>query len=256
MVRRHRSTSKLPCRALIVLASLPGLLFALPLPADHGKNTISSVSRRPPSQGHHAHRGSPRHSHSHNTSGSSYGRLVSPLGSAANVRPGFYNHQLSAPHPGHSAPIYVPQVIYVETPVYSPPAPVLEPPLPAPQPIYVVSPPPAPQPSPRRAAPPDPVATPRPVSPPAPKPTGPGQVRFSIEPPDAEVYLDDDYLGTGADLAIREEALVLSPKVYVLEVSHPDHRPQRLVFGINSEDPKEVLIDLTADRVGRRSRVR
>jgi hypothetical protein len=48
----------------------------------------------------------------------------------------------------------------------------------------------------------------------------------------------------------------LRPGVYVLEVTHPDHRFQRLVFGVQAEEPLEVVVDLTAERVGRRSRIR
>lgn len=81
------------------------------------------------------------------------------------------------------------------------------------------------------------------------------EVAFSIRPADAEVYLEEDLLGTGAELANRETAMKLYPGVYVLEVSHPEHPPQRLVFGIGAE-PIEVAIDLTAERADRRSRIR
>ena len=81
-------------------------------------------------------------------------------------------------------------------------------------------------------------------------------VSFSIRPADAAVYLDDELLGAGGELTARETAMRLHPGVYVLEVEHPDHPPQRLVFGISSGDPIEVAVDLTADRAGRRSRIR
>ncbi len=78
---------------------------------------------------------------------------------------------------------------------------------------------------------------------------------FEITPPAAKVYLDDDLLGTGAELGGRP-ATILRPGVYVLEVTHPDHRFQRLVFGVRPAEPMEVVVDLTAERVGRRSRIR
>ena len=108
--------------------------------------------------------------------------------------------------------------------------------------------------------PPAPAAPPAPApvsaAPPAPRSTAPGEVRFSVLPADSRVYLDDDYLGTGAELAALEEAPLFPPGVHVLEVTHPDYRPQRLVFGVSDSDPAHVLIDLSVDRVGRRTRIK
>jgi hypothetical protein len=39
-------------------------------------------------------------------------------------------------------------------------------------------------------------------------------------------------------------------------VTHPDYRPQRVVFGVSSSKPLKVAVDLTTERIGRRSRVR
>ena len=190
-------------------------------------------------------------------------RLVPPggLGSAANVRPGFYQ-RLNAPRHyrrgghryghGHVQPVYIyptyyPETFYPPAPVYSEPEP---PPAPAPPPVYIVTPPVI-------ASPPvDPPPAPAPPPPPAPRSTAPGEVRFSVLPADSRVYLDDDYLGTGAELAALEEAALFPPGVHVLEVTHPDYRPQRLVFGVSDTDPAHVLIDLSIDRVGRRTRVK
>ncbi len=179
------------------------------------------------------------------------------LGSAANVRPGFYQ-QLNAPRhhrrgaPSRIVPVYVYPTYYPEPyyppPVYSQPEP---PAAPAPTQVYIVQPP--------VIAPPQPVPAPAPAAPaapPAPRSTEPGEVRFSVLPPDAEVYLDDDYLGTGAELAALEEAPTFPPGVHVLEVTHPDYRSQRLVFGVSDSDPAHILIDLSIERAGRRTRVR
>lgn len=87
----------------------------------------------------------------------------------------------------------------------------------------------------------------------APKPTEPVTVRISVTPADSSVYLDDDLLGSGTDLL---RGLSLKPGVHVLEVAHSEHRSQRVVFGVGSTDPLEVVVDLTTERVGRRSRVR
>ncbi len=190
------------------------------------------------------------------------------LGSAANVRPGFYQ-RLNAPrnhggHHGHAGrfptaqgpiyvyPTYYPEVYsetyYAQPPVYSEPAP--ETPA-APPAIYIVTPPVI-------AAPPVSVAPSHASSPvpPEPRSTEPGEIRFSVLPADARVYLDDDYLGTGAELAALDEAPLFPPGVHVLEVTHPDYRPQRLVFGASDSNPAHVLIDLSIDRIGRRTRVK
>ena len=95
----------------------------------------------------------------------------------------------------------------------------------------------------------------RPVLPPTPRPTAPMNVEFSISPRDAEVWLDDDLLGNGEQLAGLDEPMRLDPGVYVVEVTHPGHPPQRIVFGVGSK-PIEVLVDLEATTPRRRSRVR
>ena len=183
------------------------------------------------------------------------------LGSAANARPGFYQ-RLSAPlvHHGGAGIVPVPVYVYSEPLIYTEPIPISprEIPASAPQPIYIVTPPaavpaPVPQTPPYQAA-PAPVAEPAPA--PKPRSTEPGEVQFSVLPTDAKIYLDDDYLGTGAELAALEDAQPFAPGVHVLEVTHPDYRPQRVVFGVSSNDATHVLVDLAVDRVGRRSRIK
>ena len=191
-------------------------------------------------------------------------RFVSPGGlSAANVPPGFYK-QLDAPQPQrgyggghrHVVPVYVyptylPETFYPPAPAYREPEP-REAPAPVQPQIYVVTPPVV---APPPVA-PTPVPAPPPAAPPAPRSTEPGEVKFSVLPADARVYLDDDYLGTGAELASLEQASMFPPGVHVLEVKHPDYRPQRLVFGVSDSDPAHVLIDLSIDEVGRRTRIK
>lgn len=214
-------------------------------------------------------------------------RLISPLGSAANVRPGWYNRNLSQPQveghaqggahsyghrhhgygPGYGYGFGVPYVVYVDpTPrepqvVQEPPPRSYEPP-----PIYVIQPSPS---APIRPV--EPVEPNQPVAPnvpswrpsaPAPTPapverprparsTEPQPVTLSIVPAGADVYLDGEFLGGSADLA----ELDLRPGVYVLEVEHPDFADQRLVFGVD-EAPLSVAIDLSAEKPSRRSRVK
>lgn len=205
------------------------------------------------------------------------------LGSAANVAPGFYR-QLDAPRRPHGGG--APGVVYVVppavygTPIYTPihgtvgspyevgpvevgvepvprhqerrvPEPVEQPAAPQPPPIVIVN-----QLPPSAAAPAAPPAPPAAVvaRPPA-RPLEPRQVLFSVMPADAEVYLDSDPLGSGEQLAALAEPLSLDPGVYVVEVVHPEHDSQRIVFGVGSK-PVEIIVDLAAEAPRRRSRVR
>lgn len=252
--------------AVSVLLALSGLLIAA--------GSLAQSHSRPVAGSH----GSPHRLGSHSvTRPQQPSRLLPPagLGSATNAPPGFYRRHLSVPvpkaHPPvpghHPAPIYVPYPypVYVTPPEYAlspsqvgapPPQDVLPQetirPSAAPQPVYVIQAPAAPA-APRAPAPSPPVAA---APPPAPRSTEPAPVRFSIAPADAEVYLDDEFLGTGAELGAREQPLLLRPGVYVLEVTHPDLRDQRLVFGFRSDEATDVRIDLTAERPRRRSRIR
>lgn len=120
------------------------------------------------------------------------------------------------------------------------------------QPIYVVvqPPPPTAQPqAPRAAA--QPPATVAPPPPSKPRSREPGEVNLMIEPPDAMVHLDDRLLGAAEEVA----NLVLSPGVYVLEVTHEELRSQRLVFGVQPGMPAVVEIDLRIEGSGRRARL-
>ncbi len=212
-------------------------------------------------------------------------QLVSPLGSATNVNPDIYLELgYSNGHPtvytapqeyrhrrGHRGHGYrQPYVVYInedsiEPPIYGEPYddPELVDRYAEPQPIYIVNQQPAPQviqvPAPAPVSQPLPTAEPRyepapqtrePSRPPS---TEPQEVSIRVEPADAEIYLDDELLGTGATVASSLSSL--APGIYVLEISHPDFSPQRLVFGV-STDPVSITIDLTANRPSRRARVK
>jgi hypothetical protein len=141
---------------------------------------------------------------------------------------------------GVSVPVLWPNVVVVPSeaaPREAPPA--------APPQIFVIQPPPAPAPAPQEPALPPPAA-------PEPLPTEPVAVELVIRPADAEVYLDDRWLGTGSDLTTPR---MLRPGVYVLAVEHPDYGSQRLVFGVGGQGPLRAVMDLTAQRPGRRARV-
>ena len=130
-----------------------------------------------------------------------------------------------------------------------------------PQPIYIVNQQPAPQVIHVPAPAPQPLPTversyeppPQTREPSRPRSTEPQEVSIRVEPADAEIYLDDELLGTGA--TVMSSLSSLAPGIYVLEISQPDFSPQRLVFGV-STDPVAIFIDLTADRPSRRARVK
>lgn len=218
------------------------------------------------------------------------------LGSAANVGPNFYRQLDAPAHGGGVVPnvVYVyPQYVPYNTappvfdnsgtpssgvnpgePIYATAPPNPSQPQPIyieressntagsrgqgqdPQPVYIVE-----RPAPDRVAPPAPASPPpvppAPVAPKAPpKPKVASAVVFSIQPEDAKVFLDNDPMGSALDVNGREDGWILDPGVHVLEVEHPDLKTQRLVFGVGSGDPMEILVDLTADTPQRRSRIR
>ena len=125
------------------------------------------------------------------------------------------------------------------------------PPAPAPQ-IYVVQPPPPPPPPAPVYEPPPP---PPPAAPPEPESTEPGELALAVHPAGTRILINDHFVGTGESLVAKGEPLVLKAGVYVLQAEHPAHSPQRLVFAVKAEDMVRVVIDLTADRAGRRARV-
>lgn len=146
-------------------------------------------------------------------------------------------------------------VLRAESQPITPPQPVAT--TPAGAPIYiVVQPPPAPVASPPQPSPAAPRTTPLPAAPRAaePKPPqGPGGLRFEVQPADARVFLDDRLLGEGAAISGRAQALELDAGVYMLEVSHPDHRSERLFFGVYADREVRVEVDLTRADGRRRS---
>jgi hypothetical protein len=177
-------------------------------------------------------------------------RLISPMGSAANARPGQYQELLGNLVSAYPAlPYYLPTVpiIYLDSQPAPPPPPqvvVVNNILPAPPPpveryLPVETRPPAPEPEP----------VPR-----VKRPTAPQEVTFTVLPRDARLSIDSDKLEEKLDLGVPSKPMRLTPGVYVLRVVHPSHAPQRVVFGVDTE-PVKVKVDLTADPADR-ARVR
>ncbi len=199
-----------------------------------------SYGHRGGHRGYGHHRGYSHHrSYSHRST-SHYG-----YGSHYRTRPYSYSHHRSyrvgTPYRGHYRYRYTPRSYYVSAPVVYPPPPGYQQP-PA-EPAYE---PPA---EPYRP----PATNPNAVG----RPSGGGQVYLVIEPADAAVYLDDDFLGTGKALSDLDEPLDLRAGVHALEVLHPSLETERLVFAVPADDDLLVEIDLAGDnRRGHRSRVR
>ncbi|MEM1205673.1 MAG: hypothetical protein AAGN66_20760 [Acidobacteriota bacterium] len=240
---------------------LAGLLVlpAIPASANGGGHGFSSTSVRPPLRPSRPSAVPPRAPRSQGPQHSLRNRrLISPMGSASNLPRGYYDHHMSHRGPVRHSPLYYPQpyVVYVgspeqaiDPPVYRPPAPRQPAPQQAPAPVVIVNQIPTPQPqAPRVQAPP-----PLPV-PPVPRSTEPGPVSLSVVPADADVFLDGDSLGTAATAV--GDLSELPPGVYILEVTHAEHRDQRLVFGVNGGEAVKIDIDLTATQSWRRARVR
>lgn len=143
--------------------------------------------------------------------------------------------------------VYVPQPVYVIQDT-QPQVVVVEQSPPPPPVVVVVQAPPA-------AAPPVPVAPPSDAerAPPRPPATA-GSAIFTVVPTDAAVYLDDRFLGTGSDLAGSAAVITLAPGVHMIEVSHPDHTIERLVFGVDGKR-LHITVDLTQTRPSRRIRL-
>jgi hypothetical protein len=235
------------CGRLVAGAVLLGAAcFGAALPAAGEDVRIESTSYRPP---HRRAAEAPPDNR----------RLISPMGSAAGVTPGYYQRNMGWNGPPlEYAPVLtpaIPFVMYVGQPLFPP----------EPQSVTVINnvtvntPPPVvervvvrEEPPPRRQAPPPRV---EPEPPPAPKPTAPQPVVFQIVPKDAQVKLDGRKLGTAAELGSREAPFELEPGVYILQVEHPTYKSQRLVFGVSAERVR-VDVDLTAEDASLRARVR
>jgi hypothetical protein len=51
-----------------------------------------------------------------------------------------------------------------------------------------------------------------------------GHLRLSVEPDDASVYLDGQFVGTGTDLSLLRGGLAVSPGSHRLAVVRPGHK--------------------------------
>ncbi len=83
-----------------------------------------------------------------------------------------------------------------------------------------------------------------------------GEVYLWIEQSEAAVYLDEDFLGTGEEIANLSVPLEMPSGVHVLSVEHRDYGSQRLVFASPSEEAILIEVNLSGNRNGRKARIR
>jgi len=173
-----------------------------------------------------------------------FGRHVTGIG-VHHLHPGIH-------HPPHHLPVvfagtFDGGLLRTIPPPQQPPVIVVQ--LPPPPPVVVQLPP---QPQPASAAPP--VASPPVTPPPAAVSGEPGQVRFAVTPPEAEVFLDQRRLGTGAEL-VRGEPARVAAGVHVLRVTLDGFPDERLIFGVEPSAQVVVEIDLAETRSSLRTRL-
>ncbi|HEX6204071.1 MAG TPA: PEGA domain-containing protein [Thermoanaerobaculia bacterium] len=74
---------------------------------------------------------------------------------------------------------------------------------------------------------------------------GAGTLRLVVEPPDASVYLDGRFLGTGVEVARLRRGLAVSAGEHLLEVVRPGHAPvaRRIIV----EDGREVEVEVALE---------
>jgi hypothetical protein len=74
--------------------------------------------------------------------------------------------------------------------------------------------------------------------------SGQSHLRLSVEPRDASVYLDGQFVGTGTDLSLLHAGLPVSPGSHKLSVVRPGHKPVEKSFDVKSGGNVELEISL------------
>ena len=71
-----------------------------------------------------------------------------------------------------------------------------------------------------------------------------GILRLSVTPPDASVYLDGRFLGTGAEVGGLRRGLAVDAGEHVLEVVRPGHEPEVRRFTVEADEELELEVVL------------
>jgi PEGA domain len=72
-----------------------------------------------------------------------------------------------------------------------------------------------------------------------------GHLRLSVEPNDASVYLDGQFVGTGTDLSMLRGGLAVGPGAHHLAVVRPGHKAAEKDFTVQSGE--EVQLDIALE---------
>jgi len=75
-------------------------------------------------------------------------------------------------------------------------------------------------------------------------------LRVLVEPLDAAVTVDGEYVATGAELARMTQALAVAPGAHLIEVAAAGYRPHRLEIELVKGELKEINIVLSAETPG------
>lgn len=82
-------------------------------------------------------------------------------------------------------------------------------------------------------------------------PAGPqGHLRLSVQPDDASVYLDGQFVGTGTDLSQLRGGLAVGPGTHHLAVVRPGHKATEKEFTVQSGE--DVQLDIALEAGGSR----
>lgn len=72
----------------------------------------------------------------------------------------------------------------------------------------------------------------------------PARLRLRVVPPDAAVYLDGRFLGTGAELGDVHAGLIVDPGEHALEVARPGYAAETLTFDAEPGEEVELSVEL------------
>ena len=80
---------------------------------------------------------------------------------------------------------------------------------------------------------------------PLPRPPGKlARMRFEITPTDAAVYVDDRYLGAGADLAVNSRGVVTMSGTHTVTVVRPGYKTKTIDITVPIGAPVDVVVEL------------
>jgi hypothetical protein len=69
-------------------------------------------------------------------------------------------------------------------------------------------------------------------------------LRLSVEPEDASIYLDGQFVGTGSDVSLLQAGLPVAPGTHRLAVVRPGHRAVEKEFDVKAGGNIELNIEL------------